>query len=395
MAPKLKLYLFPFFLLFFLQPLINCQFCQEASCGTVSIDFPFRLTDQPYCCGDPNFSISCIDQAQTIIAFPFSGEFMVDDISYSTPNLLISDPEFCVPKRLLRGLDLYGTPFKPQYPESYMFFNCSSDVSIDYPAIGFSCLSGKNFSVLAIPTIAYNHSSSLRSCLELAKILVPLPFPDWPRYYMDNLLLTWENPDCLSSCNNYCESRVQPAGSNCELENRDGVDGGCSSDHLFKKKSGLSSGTKYALIFILGAPIFLILVYIIHLNIRVHCYHDQLLLPQSNIELSSLATEPRSAASTIHGLDGPRIEAYPITVLDESCRLPRPNDNTCSICLSEYKAKETIRTIPDCDHYFHADCIDEWLKLNAACPVCRKTPDQDSALITHSTLSSSSPPPHR
>ncbi|XVF12971.1 hypothetical protein REPUB_Repub08aG0166500 [Reevesia pubescens] len=100
------------------------------------------------------------------------------------------------------------------------------------------------------------------------------------------------------------------------------------------------------------------------------CY-DQ--LHQSNVEMSSLAAEPRLAASTVNGLDGARIEAYPITVLDESCRLPRPNDNTCSICLSEYKAKETIRTIPDCDHYFHANCIDEWLKLNAACPLRIRT----------------------
>ena len=132
------------------------------------------------------------------------------------------------------------------------------------------------------------------------------------------------------------------------------------------------------------------MVFIIHHHVRAHCYDQR---QQSAVQISSLAAEPQSAARTVNGLDGSRIEAYPITLLGESCRLPRPNDNTCSICLSEYQAKETIRTIPDCDHYFHADCIDEWLKLNAACPVCRKTPDQESALITHSTVSSSLSPP--
>ncbi|XP_048131639.1 putative RING-H2 finger protein ATL21A [Rhodamnia argentea] len=52
-------------------------------------------------------------------------------------------------------------------------------------------------------------------------------------------------------------------------------------------------------------------------------------------------------------------------------QLPRPNDNTCAICLSEYQPKETLRTIPACGHYFHAQCIDRWLRRNASCPLCR------------------------
>ncbi|XWS50085.1 hypothetical protein CRYUN_Cryun12cG0058100 [Craigia yunnanensis] len=309
-----------------------------------------------------------------MITFPFTGEFIVDIIAYSSPNLLIRDPENCMAKRLLQGLDLYGTPFEPRYPERYFFFNCSSNVSVGYPAIYFSCLSGTNFSVLAIPTIAYNQSASLLSCLEIAAIFIPLSTPDWPVYYLDDILLTWEETDCQSSCN-YCES----IGRNCEL------DGGCS--YHFKKRSGLSNSAKYAL---LAVPIFFILVFIIRHTVGAHCYDQR---HQSTVEISRFTAEPQLAARTVNGLDGSRIEAYPITLLDESCRLPRPNDNTCSICLSEYQAKETIRTIPDCDHYFHADCIDEWLKLNAACPVCRNTPDQESALITHSTVPSSSSPP--
>lgn len=76
------------------------------------------------------------------------------------------------------------------------------------------------------------------------------------------------------------------------------------------------------------------------------------------------------------GLDGPTIESYPKIVLGESKRLPKVDDATCAICLSEYEAKETLRTIPPCQHCFHADCIDEWLKLNGTCPVCRNSPEQ-------------------
>ncbi|KDP40569.1 hypothetical protein JCGZ_24568 [Jatropha curcas] len=74
------------------------------------------------------------------------------------------------------------------------------------------------------------------------------------------------------------------------------------------------------------------------------------------------------------GLDGPQIESYPKMVLGESRRLPKPNNGPCSICLSDYKPKDTLRCIPACHHCFHADCVDEWLKMSATCPLCRNSP---------------------
>ncbi|MBA0851035.1 hypothetical protein Goshw_011799 [Gossypium schwendimanii] len=392
MAPLKFFFFFLVFLpLFLFQPMFTVDdFCPAVFCDDILVSFPFRLSYQPYCCGDPNFNLACRSTDQTIINFPFSGEFTVDVISYSPRYLQLS--QYCIPERLLQGLDLSATPFKPLYPESYTFLNCSSEtnVSMVYPAIKFICLSDLNFSIWGIPTIAYNQSSSLSSCLEIAKILVPLPSPNWPTYGFDDIVLTWEQPDCKSAPCNYCGS----SESNCQNGNGDGVDGECSNLH--EKKNGLSTSTKYALIFIV-TPIILILVLIIICNVRVHCYDGRRgLHHRPNAEISSFIAEPPVAPNpiTVNGLDGSSIEAYPITLLDENFKLPRPNDNTCSICLSEYEAKETIRTIPDCTHYFHANCIDEWLKLNAACPVCRNTPDHDPAsLITRSTSSSPSRPP--
>ncbi|XP_065865064.1 putative RING-H2 finger protein ATL69 [Euphorbia lathyris] len=76
----------------------------------------------------------------------------------------------------------------------------------------------------------------------------------------------------------------------------------------------------------------------------------------------------------VMGLDEPVIKSYPKMVIGESRRLPRPNNGPCSICLSDYQAKDIIRYIPDCHHCFHADCIDEWLRMNATCPLCRNSP---------------------
>ncbi|CAJ1961288.1 unnamed protein product [Sphenostylis stenocarpa] len=78
------------------------------------------------------------------------------------------------------------------------------------------------------------------------------------------------------------------------------------------------------------------------------------------------------------GLDESTIESYQKLVLGESRRVPGPNEGCCTICLSEYKSKDTIRCIPECAHCFHADCIDEWLRMNTTCPLCRNSPSHPS-----------------
>eukprot|EP00933_Yihiella_yeosuensis_P066394 TRINITY_DN7064_c3_g1_i1.p1 TRINITY_DN7064_c3_g1~~TRINITY_DN7064_c3_g1_i1.p1 ORF type:complete len:343 (+),score=47.46 TRINITY_DN7064_c3_g1_i1:60-1088(+) len=42
----------------------------------------------------------------------------------------------------------------------------------------------------------------------------------------------------------------------------------------------------------------------------------------------------------------------------------------CSICLGEGTLLSTWRTLP-CKHYFHEECLFEWLKRSRRCPLCR------------------------
>ncbi|XWS46220.1 hypothetical protein CRYUN_Cryun14cG0045600 [Craigia yunnanensis] len=81
------------------------------------------------------------------------------------------------------------------------------------------------------------------------------------------------------------------------------------------------------------------------------------------------------------GLNESTIESYQKLVLGESRRIPGLNNSTCPICLSEYLSKETIRCIPECKHYFHAECVDERLRMNTTCPVCRNSPSADDASL--------------
>lgn len=46
-------------------------------------------------------------------------------------------------------------------------------------------------------------------------------------------------------------------------------------------------------------------------------------------------------------------------------------DNTCSICTMNYENDDKLTLLP-CKHYYHDDCINQWLsKFSKKCPICR------------------------
>ncbi|KAJ1560059.1 hypothetical protein HK096_010173 [Nowakowskiella sp. JEL0078] len=48
------------------------------------------------------------------------------------------------------------------------------------------------------------------------------------------------------------------------------------------------------------------------------------------------------------------------------------DEQTCSICLEDFKDDEYIRILDTCNHIFHKHCIDNWLVKQATyCPNCR------------------------
>ncbi|XP_006362147.1 RING-H2 finger protein ATL20-like [Solanum tuberosum] len=94
--------------------------------------------------------------------------------------------------------------------------------------------------------------------------------------------------------------------------------------------------------------------------------------------LEATSTLPRESSVIVtlptSGLDDCTIQSYQKVVLGESLRLPGLNALTCPICLVEYSAEDSIRLIPMCQHCFHVQCVDEWLKMKSTCPVCRNSP---------------------
>nr|AFK45086.1 unknown [Lotus japonicus] len=43
----------------------------------------------------------------------------------------------------------------------------------------------------------------------------------------------------------------------------------------------------------------------------------------------------------------------------------------CAVCLSQLCKGEKVRSLPLCNHRYHADCIGAWLEYHTTCPLCR------------------------
>jgi len=62
-----------------------------------------------------------------------------------------------------------------------------------------------------------------------------------------------------------------------------------------------------------------------------------------------------------------------IVTWSEDCEASDEFQPVCAICIEQIKVDEWYKQLPECEHYFHADCIDVWLRLRDSCPLCRQT----------------------
>lgn len=359
-------------LLFFLaQSISSTDDCSPMFCSPTGpqVRFPFRLVDRQLSkCGFPGFDLSCNKKNQTVLKLPSNRSYVVKHISYGSQMIDIK-PNFCGPEKLT-VTTLTNTPFDFSISDAYTFYNCSTHMSAltsqTVPMLPFPCLGSANHSVFALKTSWIPLVDIPASCKDFRTISVPV------RRYGDirkELTLMWFRPFCKS-----CEED----GKTCGFKSDDG-----ETSCIGSSKNGIPRGAKYGLIVGIGVPalvaIFGLICYVFS---KTRNYNHR-----QNIDLFSIAITPQPPSTT--GLDRPTIESYPKILLGESCKLPN-GDATCAICLSDYKPKEEVRSIPECNHYFHVDCIDAWLKLNATCPICRNSPETSSLVTPCSSMSSNS-----
>ncbi|KAL4326200.1 hypothetical protein GQ457_11G024290 [Hibiscus cannabinus] len=379
--PTLLPFLFLFLSLspFLLKPTVARTCSTSCPAGGPEVKFPFGLNpggnpNGP--CSYPGFGLSCSNQTQQLILnLPQSGQFLVQYIDYDRQQIWINDPDFCLPRRFLQPFNISATPFDFEFLFTLTLFNCSTS-AIEAAEGGLTpipCLSDQDYSVVAFQTVSSVDSTTVQqfSCRPIRTLTVPF-------FWWDGVQLGWNNPDCRS-----CMQRR----GDCRFKNRTSLETGCFNLPT-QAQGGLPRSAKYGISIGIGIPGVLSLIGLVLFiggRMRGDGHRHRRNLP--SVEFS--ASISPSPAIVITGLDEPTIESYPKTKLGESGRLPKPNDNICPICLSEYQPNETLRSIPDCNHYFHANCIDEWLMMNASCPLCRNSP-AGSSEVTPSISSSSS-----
>ena len=50
---------------------------------------------------------------------------------------------------------------------------------------------------------------------------------------------------------------------------------------------------------------------------------------------------------------------------------PGAGAGECAVCLEAFRAGDRRRVLPGCEHGFHAECVDSWLRKSRRCPICR------------------------
>ncbi|KAJ8900563.1 hypothetical protein K2173_025340 [Erythroxylum novogranatense] len=362
------------FLLFFLQIVFAIRACPNSRCSgdNITVRFPFRLEGQQLQdCGFPGFNLSCNNQNMTVLKLPYSGEFLVRGINYPSQGIQLYDSDNCLAKRLL-NFNLSGSPFVAPTFQSYTFLSCPT------PLVGsrlttIDCLSNSTISVLATSSISLvNSMSKSNSCRIIVTLPIPVSFPvDFSEGFSsqinNDLYLTWYEPDCAQ-----CEAQ----GAVCGFQGNKTELVGCSSS---PKTGGSNKSLQVFKIICMSIAVPSV---VLAAGIALFAFVTDR-RPRINAARWNTSDVSPQPTNMVAGLDESTILSYQELVLGESKRLPGPNDTKCPICLSEYQSKETVRCIPECHHCFHAECIDEWLRRNGTCPVCRNSlpPAGDSSVV--------------
>ncbi|EEF37267.1 ring finger protein, putative [Ricinus communis] len=152
-----------------------------------------------------------------------------------------------------------------------------------------------------------------------------------------------------------------PVAMNFGLEN-EGED-----SPLFVHRDTYDLNSKIMLAAITSLSFVVVLVIVLHIYAR--CVLRRQARERANIRRLGLATATSEPPKT--GLDPVVIASLPIFVYKQSNGDQEDNDQECAVCLSVLQDQEMARSLPNCKHTFHAECIDKWLTSHSTCPICR------------------------
>ncbi|GAA0159775.1 hypothetical protein LIER_16480 [Lithospermum erythrorhizon] len=316
------------------------------------------------------FNLSCDTQSNTILSLPRVGEFYVRFIIYPEKLIYLTDQNDCLPKFLLSSsyskFNLVpSSPFFVPFQEDYTFFNCPPEISppVDFSRV-ISCLSNETTTVVVVlmdsgfdqyKLILENMGCNVRGTVQAPVALFTPSMNDKSGYFGD-LTLTWDAPKCK-----VCDMETSPSQAEGYRMNK------------IRRFVGY-----FCLVAFVIVPSFLaglVVSYQYLLCRRRRRYDMSAYVVAINAAVAAAGrARPPSPVVITEGLDESTVDLYTEKlVVGESVTIQGNDirDMTCSICLGDYCPEDTLRCILECQHCFHAECVDQWLKTKGICPVCR------------------------
>ncbi|XP_010540113.1 PREDICTED: RING-H2 finger protein ATL3-like [Tarenaya hassleriana] len=164
-------------------------------------------------------------------------------------------------------------------------------------------------------------------------------------------------------------------------------DDGYAHSSLFGNLTTEELASKIVLTAIIVLFMAVLFVLLLHLHAKLYCWRMDQQQQQQSPAPPQLTRRHRGRFIFVPGLDSLRntglspsqLSSLPTVVFRQ---VTFKDGLECAICLSELVNGDKARLLPNCNHSFHADCIDMWFQSHSTCPICRNTvlgPEQASS----------------
>lgn len=147
---------------------------------------------------------------------------------------------------------------------------------------------------------------------------------------------------------------------------------GFDDDHhqfYFHPKNKYDLNSRIMITAIISLSIVVFFVSLLHIYARCvlkrQARRRAALQPISIVTSAALQVEPPKT-----GLDATVVASLPVFIFKKNDHHEN-NSIECTVCLSVFEDGEKARTLPNCKHIFHVECIDKWFGSHSTCPICR------------------------
>ncbi|KAI3966620.1 hypothetical protein MKW92_012540 [Papaver armeniacum] len=125
--------------------------------------------------------------------------------------------------------------------------------------------------------------------------------------------------------------------------------------------------TIFLIVFIVFVAIIKVAIHIVAACIIVYrkLHHRRTTRTANTMSFSGLEEEEENSGVRLSLSDLQNLSSFEYEMVVE------PTQH-CIVCLERFVKGESCRSLPRCNHVFHAGCVDSWLIQVPSCPLCRQ-----------------------